>query len=352
MLAIPTNDSRKDAWKILSLLTSSHNVKRLLCGDVYSGRVRWPRTTAGIGISSTQIAACIRNAREYFIPSNLVTLNISPLLIYYGALSLAKAMILSSRKQASLDSFRHHGLSMVSKKLDDQSSRKSLKRIDERKAIVKKGVFHQLCDCIQTPCKLKTEYSLREVLRVTPDISDIYIRYYNEYSHVVPVSYLCYKPDFDDFGLSILGLTEHFEAVFPEIVKCTKRIGFDTNSYYHADELSESLDCFLKFIRSSYGCYSEMIRPLKNGIYMPFATMQIGLYILSSLVRYEPDIWIEEVVNDRSGLRPVIEAYCYTCSTWLPIEALRSIHCIEYVFHSPGVKVFEDPLSIMNEISY
>lgn len=345
MFAIRTNDSRKEAWKLLSLLSSTYNVQRLLRGDVWSGRDPWLHTESDLEQCSAQIAACIKHSREYFETGEVTTLNTSPLLHYYGALSLAKAVILSTDRDYSLASFKHHGLSMVPTSTDKNTAQTS---IDEMKVTVKKGVFSALCCCIQSPCIAETEYTFREVLRVTPDMTDMYIRYYNEYSHVVPVATLYHEPGFSQFSLIARTLPDHFETVFPEIAQCTERIGLDSSPMYTADELDESIDNHLNFVRSSSGDYSEMIKPLENGIYKPFATMLLGLFILGSLVRYKPDIWIADVVLDRIGLRPVIETYLGICSTWLPIEALRLIHNIEYVFHSPGVIVYEDPLDIMN----
>ncbi len=350
LYTIPSTDSRKDAWKVLSLLSSAHNVQKLLCGETWSERSPWSRTDERIQQKAAQIAACVLHAREYFQASETVTLNTSPLLLYYGALSLAKAVILSNDLNSSLTSFKHHGLSLVFSSVCENSSDVS---IDEASAKVKRGgVFRLLCKSIDSPCIQKTEYNLRNIFKVTPDLRNMYMRYYNEYSHVIPVEHLYYEPDYAGFSLAVSTIAECFESVFPEIAECTTRVGLDNAPLYTSDKLTKPIDEFFNFVRSSNGSHSEMIRPLENGVYKPFATMFLGLFILGSLVRYNPDVWIEEIVYDRCGLRPVIEVYSQICATWLPIEVLREIHRVEYVFHPPGVSVFGDPLSIMNRAMY
>ena len=106
-----TDTPLDEIWNQLRYLSSPPNVRNVLSGRVESGRdCPWPESDA-LDKQANEIASCIRQADEYFQASRAVGMETRPLLQFYGAESLAKAVILASDNALSLIDLRFHGLS-------------------------------------------------------------------------------------------------------------------------------------------------------------------------------------------------------------------------------------------------
>lgn len=94
---------------------------------------------------AVQIGFCIRQAEEYFVAANSVSVATKPLLLYYGIMSLALAEILLKQNgDSSLDRARgqnaHHGLTL--KAIEDTNKHDSLEQsasLLKAAPLVKKG---------------------------------------------------------------------------------------------------------------------------------------------------------------------------------------------------------------------
>jgi hypothetical protein len=88
-----------------------------------------------------QVSYCIVQASEYFKAADAVTIDTSPLLYFYGMLSLSKALIVANEPKTLLDDIKYHGLkadrTASSPKLEDQTVRTD------------NGVFARLTSVIQ-----------------------------------------------------------------------------------------------------------------------------------------------------------------------------------------------------------
>ena len=100
----------KDMWSHLKFLSYPENCKRFLKGEIKSNRTIYAIDEISLEKKSKQISMCIRQAWEYFNAAENVSINTSPLLIFYGMLSLAKALIITENKDVFLEQIGYHGL--------------------------------------------------------------------------------------------------------------------------------------------------------------------------------------------------------------------------------------------------
>lgn len=95
-MLIWSNDPYNSAWEHLNLFQSKDAVARLLKGDFQSNRSFSYFDEDLIQTKAKQISYSIKQAFEYFNSAKSVTINTSPLLYFYGMLSLSKAVILAN----------------------------------------------------------------------------------------------------------------------------------------------------------------------------------------------------------------------------------------------------------------
>ena len=138
-----------EMWRHLRYLRSPLNVSKLLCGKIKSNREEKWSESDELRKRSYEIAACIRQADEYYQSAETVELTTHPLLQFYGALALAKAVILSNDRELWLSDLRYHGLSSRASSagmshrqmLQEYSDNSSLWELEKEFAIATGGVF-------------------------------------------------------------------------------------------------------------------------------------------------------------------------------------------------------------------
>jgi len=131
-------------WGHLRYLRSPCNVERVLTGGVQSSRTFIHSESADTTNRAYEISACIRQADEYYRASEAVGLTTQPLLQFYGASSLAKALILANSPDVWLTDLKYHGLSTRpnSPALEAYSSDPEIWKVEDEFAVVAKdGVF-------------------------------------------------------------------------------------------------------------------------------------------------------------------------------------------------------------------
>lgn len=127
---IPTTDPVNMTWKLLRyFLDKDVTVERIVERHKLSGEALRKQKT-NIAKQAIQIGYCLRQAEEYFHASQQVTLATRPNLLYYGAVSLSQALVLTVKDgHFSLDKRRatkprqhsHHGLELCKGPLSDKN---------------------------------------------------------------------------------------------------------------------------------------------------------------------------------------------------------------------------------------
>jgi hypothetical protein len=334
----------------LKLLESIDRLRDLLAKN--SGR------SISLRIAS-DISVCLQQGRAFFESAERSSLEISPLLIFYGMFAFSKAVILS-RALTTLDTLpQSHGLRDVT----EHSA-----RLDEAKIrIDEKGTFQKLNDSvrelegliifdnfeesiIRKPTCLSDELSgktiqLRDILARIQSIQQVYLATYDEEPKVFGCNLFAVEKDDNiiTFGISLNKKLSDVEAVKKEVNNLRSKFPFldnwtirTANSYGSSssieffnishsgkDEFCEDwfTDKILKEpyvlipksndIRNSNiyeyvdpivgvlnksGAYNTALIKKILGLSVSEMTLYyIGMFALGSLVRYRPNQWVNSI---------------------------------------------------------
>jgi len=302
-------------WNYILFLSSKANVKKLLLGQTPSKRRHIFPEGELVEKKSGQIAYSIAQAREYYNAADAVSVATSPLLYFYGMLSLAKAIIIANDPELLLDGIKYHGLTSRpnSDYLANYASNEKAWTLEDEYAVVKPGVFTHLAKITQgIVIPDENVYHLQQLFSVNPELSDTYVRSYNDSPQV---QYLyAYEETVEPYNLIICPRTtnkELFESLFPEFVNdFAREEGIKHNQalvYHSKSKITE----FPKY----FGIYS----PLPGGRYLirglnyqdgdltniqytlPELCDYIFMFILSNCVRYKQEFWGKIIRGESSG---------------------------------------------------
>jgi hypothetical protein len=336
-------------WRQLRYLSSPANVARLLDGTLASQRPNPWTPNETLAVRAYSISACIRQADQYFRAADEVELSTRPLLLFYGAECLAKAVILARRENVGIQHVNYHGLAtrpssavepLLAAKLNTYREQPPLWQIEEEFGVAQDaGVFPELCVALGAPAPTKGRvYFLREVLQVTPDLSDLYCRHYQTPSH-------CYsmydEPRHDPKGhlvLKVYGQNRKGQDLLlaPDIAQDFS--SDDTTSrivQLRSNAPMAELPHHLKLIEGTVaGTY--LMRTLDDCLAHSATILFVGLFIASNLVRYKPSFWTREIESDGSGAASMVEAFCNVAKRRFPNDVLDAIWCESFEYGTPA----------------
>ncbi|MCB0206494.1 MAG: hypothetical protein KDH89_16865 [Anaerolineae bacterium] len=304
-------------WDHILFLSSKANVKKLLVGQTLSNRAQTQIFTDNelVEKKSTQIAYSISQAREYYYAADAVSVATSPLLYFYGMLSLAKALIVANDPNLLLDEIKYHGLS--SRPIPEDSSCHSdngdVLTLEDECAVVKPGVFLHLARLTQgIEIPENHVYCMRQLFSVNPELADSYVRSYGISSQV---QYLYdHQEIYEPYRLTLCPRTidkTSFERLFPELPNdfaCEEAVRHNQALVYQS---KSTITEFPRYI----GIYS----PLPGGRYLvrgldyqsngaiivqytfPELCDYIFMFILSNCVRYKQEFWGKVIRGEESG---------------------------------------------------
>ena len=354
-----TAEPTQATWRQLRYLKSAHNVQNLLELKSSSGReAAWEPDRAKF--AAREIAACIRQADEYFHASKRVGLATRPLQLFYCAQTLAKAAILASDKGSSLASLKYHGLNTRPKTANGQESlllqqyseNSTNWEIEKEFAISHDGVFRQLCRvCDDVDAGQGTIIRFQDVIRVIPDMSEIYFRHYLEPSHCL---YLykgpstgeqdeCLFPpqenltENDRFSVIFNGMSHgEITAVFPEF-KSSVFIADSLHDDYFgfaSDTISEL--SFAKVVSGTVaGRY--LVRPHESGLHKSMPILFAGMFILSNVVRYKPAFWSDVIEGRSTGGVSIVESFCDMFEQRFANDTVELIWNEQFSYGTPAI---------------
>ncbi len=338
-----TSSPNEEIWRQLRYLTSIANVENVLLGKTKSGRsAHWTATEALK--AAPEISACLRQADEYFIAAESVRLPTKPLLLFYGTHALSKAAILANDPSLELQDLNYHGLSTrpstttepAQTTLRAYAKDPSLWSMEEEFAVSNNGVFPHLSriygDVEITPGRI---FRFKDVVRVIPDLSDIFARHYGESSHCI---YLYSGPNvWDDNRLHVyFSVKTHDEiiSVFPEFQSGFEPVFMHESfpGYRKADSAS------IEFATLEKGAIAGryFVRPLDSGIHKSTPVLFVAMFILSNLVRYKPAFWMDVIEGRSSGSVSIAEALCNVFERRFPNDVLNMIWHESFTFGTPG----------------
>jgi hypothetical protein len=336
-----TDRPYESMWEHLRVLSHENNAHRLLMGLLSQGRTFPAPSRPSAAAKAQAVAYCITQAYEYYQAAEAVTINTSPLLYFYGMLSLAKALIVANSPDKLLDDIKYHGLTF-----DKTVGRTP--EIDNQVAIVKGGVFDELTyltSGFRYPHKAAIR--LRDVLSISPEIADMYERYYGQPSRLFyhASQVISFKNPYRiELSVSLNDPQEAYNRI-PELATDFTVVGRSPAHPYinfRSTNLQNDPD------------YMAIYRPVVGGQYIvgglpfihagtsgrrylsPAVSDYIAMFLLGDCVRYQQDLWGSVVEGKNTGILGLITLLIGISKRRFPNMILDKLFGEPCEYGSPG----------------
>lgn len=336
-------------WYEIKFLESSSNLKEVIKSAVG----RSPSTEI-----ANEIAVCIRQGRLFFEAAVMSPLEIQPLQIFYGVSGFARAIVLSQKLSRLCTLAQSHGLTDVTAanaKLEQLvlkvQNKGAFQQFNDALAPLGRIYYHD--DTMPTwaakpfggVAKLSgSNISIKEILSRVPRLEDLYRRTFREpaKTHQIDIHLQPKRNGLTEFRIdddeifdgrdSLAALVSKWRNNYPFFRQCrltraSRNWGksiliFQNIDKGEIDDLSEEylVDSRWGFevkddkkeINAEIMNFNDLLPPLSGGIanrpqwvtqpvrdvYLSEYTLQyMGSYLLSSLVRYRPQIWQHAIFN-------------------------------------------------------
>jgi hypothetical protein len=347
-----TDNPATELWRRLRYFRSPANVYNVLSGKVETKRkVVWEETDK-LQSRSYDIAACIRQADEYYRAAENSGLVTEPLLQFYGAQSLAKACILANDKSVDLANLNYHGLSTrpstaqqteIQKQLREYSDNYVVWEIETEFAVTHDGVFPKLCAVASDIIPARGQVlRFKELVRLLPDMAQLYSRHYGEPSHCFYL-YGDAKITADGHYQIFIETTkigfENFKNIFPEFYDAYEVINMkpQIHGFRSVSPMKEKPD-FIRIVKGTVaGEY--LVKPHLSGIYTTPAVLYAVLFILSNMVRYKPSFWMRVIEGEKTGAASIVEDFSTLAKRRFPHDVLELLWDEMFTFGTPGYMV-------------
>lgn len=338
----------QDIWARLRYLESPANVFNLLSGKTRSNREPFLETPA-LRSRSREIASAIRQADEYARAAEAVSLSTQPLLVFYSIQSLAKAIVLASNEHLSLADLRYHGLSSRPSTAADPertalraySEDATLWALELEFAVTNDGVFPQLSLAAGdhlTPSRSVLRF--REMVRMLPDMAEIYSRHYGEASYALPLYDSAVRRDehiefYFEPELTVSHVLEAFPEFRDSFVEVPHRHGPRWVGFRSREPMTTPpADLF--YIQDGAIAGRYLSRPHPSGVRSSLGAIYAAAFILGNVVRYKPAFWMEILEGDATGVAAIAEAFVNTSRRRFPNDTLQSIWRERFTYGGPA----------------
>lgn len=178
---IYTFDYEKEIWSLLGLFESKKYVKQKL-------KNKFPEIPKeNLEYRTEKLTYCIRQAREFFESANKISLLTSPLLLSYGMLNLAKALVYykESVETNFNNYFNRHGLSVPENEELDSFSKETVE-------LKENGTYPQMVSTYSKSSYSDCSINTKEILSQIPDLYELFVYIYNEPPNVIPLKSIDY----------------------------------------------------------------------------------------------------------------------------------------------------------------
>lgn len=335
-----TND-----WYDIKFLESATNVRELISNS------KSRKLSAGI---AREIAVCIQQGRLFFEAAAEAPIQIKPLQIYYGVVAFAQAVIVATKCNSLSTLARAHGLTDITKNdaaiegltLRVESSGTFQEFNDAISPLGRIWYFdNSMSNWYEKPFDVTTELSgqtiaITDILARVPGLSDKFSQTFGSPGKAIPISLYFSEPHtghctlrIDDSFLftdraSLIGFVKKLRAEYPFLARWrftdavlawdNSIINFDNAGGRMDDDLSEESliqvnnngfatnRAITSDVQSTVPAAEILVplsggyvgstqtyamQPIKNVKLNEYALQFLGAFLLSSLVRYRPQIW-------------------------------------------------------------
>ena len=327
-------------WDHLRILQQPAAMAAILTGHTGSRKDENAYERELAELKANEISCLLVQADEYFQAADAVGLATRPLPLYYGMLSLAKAVIIAWKKEIRLADLRYHGLDRRtrSKDLADYEADPSCWTLGAEYACANEGVFQHffsLLDDEELP--RGGVFRLDDLLRTDAEISASY----NRVSNFASKTYPLYQVEVSDnpYGIMLCPTTTD-RAEFLRAFDC---IG---NDFAFEEGLRHEQALIIKSAPHvvAWPRYLGIQRPAAGGRYLVGPTgIEVGdsaieryirreaadflsTFIMSSLVRYKVDFWVDIVRGDPRGNIGIVNLQLNACRRRFPHFVLDALY--------------------------
>lgn len=340
-----TENAYESMWKNLRFLANKSNVRRLLSGEMNQSRPYEIGDEAVLYRKSDQIAMCIAQAYEFYQAAETSSIMTSPLLYYYGMLSLSKALIVANVKDIFIEDIEYHGLhsNASTDRLKKYTNYKDKWTVEDQYAISSNGVFKHLCDVLDCrDFESGSIFRFVDTVEICPETSGTFRLLYGSNKKVFKL----YSYDKKD-GIVISTTDEHdafkniskkFESDFVHI---DEKLHDCANQYKLSKGtiLPKYLGMYQSKIGGRYiiGGLKHEINGVEKELYVNQAIgYYIGMFILSINVRYKQDFWGNQIQGGNSGAITLIEEYVNVAKRVFPNIILDELFKDSYSYGQPA----------------
>lgn len=338
-----------DMWNHLKFLGKKNNCIKLLNGEIQSNRPTFSINESDLEKKANQISMCINQASEYFLAANQVSINTSPLLYFYGMLSLAKALIVANKQEVFLENINYHGLHSrpINEELKAYKQNSNDWSMENEFAITNDGVFKHLTETLDDfSFPNRSIITFKKVFSICPEISAMYTKYYGKPPNVLP-------------------LYEHEETLSPYSISLFPRELDEKKIYESMPELEMDFELsdeilhqqarkFISREMTGFPDYMSIYEAIVGGKYIvggvqyqynennkkislnQASTDYIGMFILSNCVRYKPDFWGSIIEGNNSGVLGLIELYINVIKRRYPNIILDNLFGEQFRYGTPS----------------
>jgi hypothetical protein len=328
-------------WAHLRVLAHVHNAKRLLLNQLGGSRSVPPPSDELLDKKASQISYCVLQADEYFRAAESVSINTSPLLLFYGMLSLAKALIIANDPTKLLEDVKYHGLH------HDKGQRAAT--IEEQLAFVNGGVFDDLTEVVSGFRFSKASaICFKDVLAISPELSGMYKRHFDGFPRWVnfysqeTVSPYPYK-----LKMCIVTPDEASAlAAIPELASdFVRQPGLEHGQaicFLSKPEVQRAPEYFRVYSPVVGGRYLVGSLPFTLGgiahtrYLSPPLSDYVLMYILSDCVRYQQDLWGNVVQGKETGVLGLIELAIAVARRRFPNLVLNELFGESFEYGTPA----------------
>lgn len=292
-----------------------------------------------------EISYLIIQAEEYFRAADVVTLATKPLPLYYGMLTLAKALILAWDRDASLLDIKYHGLDTRPRSNDLKLYRETPEkwRLGDEYACVNEGIFRRLANVVQgVELEKGSVLRLDQIIRTDAEIAVAYNRINKFSSLTFPLYHLSVTDT--PYRITICPSTKDRQEFIQLFDFMSRDFEVADDLYHHQALIVRSAPHvqawpeYLGIQKPSAGGRFLVGPTLQksNGKPPRFLTREVGdfaaVFILSDLVRYRPEFWIEVVRGDRRGNIGLISLFLSACRRRFPHFVLNGLYGEHFEF--------------------
>ncbi|MEZ2279700.1 MAG: YaaC family protein [Microcoleus sp.] len=349
-------DLEKQIWKELSFFLDSKYLKQCLKVNFKDLKIRPER----IENKANDIKYCIRQAKDYFESAKISSLITKPLLIYYGLMSLAIALLIFKNQDKVLDSIsQSHGLQVDNYPILCQVSRKKIMDIEAN--LNKKGTFFDIANLhfferfnlsvkgtenIENASKTyKKAISFNETY---PNCTKVKLRdifaniteIYKEVNlvHAIPgkvclASPISYQRDAQQDDTLILRVSKEFytqdklKENFSILENCVSYAETDDYWFYKSEQKTNLSINDLPLIKNSILNETFIVADKGNDlIASDLIIYYLVFFIFGSIARYKPSLWRIILEDPVHSLGTIPESLCEIAYTKLPLLILSEFN--------------------------